>query len=191
MANPEYMRAREMALKAMSIEPSACVGDGQCCTFDVPITKGDMGIIAKDIRSGKISREIVNASIERSKDPERNEKCPFLDPDNKCSIYESRPLVCITWGIGGVFSPSETVVVTSLDNMVADGTLEETGPGRIRNIELKQTTCVPCRFLTAFDTTSVEANDLANAANAFLKPIMKGGRKYSTMDFAKTDLPQI
>ena len=75
--------------------------------------------------------------------------------------------------------------------MVADGTLEETGPGRIRNIELKQTTCVPCRFLTAFDTTSVEANDLANAANAFLKPIMKGGRKYSTMDFAKTDLPQI
>lgn len=191
MANPEYIRAREMALEAMSIEPSSCVGDGQCCTSDVPITKGDMGVIVKDIRSGKIPSEVVNASIERSKYPERSGKCPFLDLSNKCSIYESRPLICITWGIGGVFCPSETVIIDSLDKMVADGTLEETKPGTIRNMELKQATCVACRFLTAFNTTSVKANDLANEANTHIKPIIRGGRKYSTMDFVKTDLPKI
>ncbi len=188
MANPEYMRARELGLSAMSIEPSACVGDGACCTSQVPITKGDIGIIVKDIKSGKISSEVVDAAIARSKDSEKTEQCPFLDNDNRCSVYESRPLVCITWGIGGLPSSMGHV---DLSKMISDGVLEETKPGRIRNMDLEQATCLTCHLITAFDTTSTEANDLANKANTQIIPIIKSGRDYTTTDFVKKELPYI
>ncbi|MEX2007849.1 MAG: YkgJ family cysteine cluster protein [Candidatus Levyibacteriota bacterium] len=188
MANPEYMHARELGLRAMSIETSACVGEGACCTSQVPISKGDIGIMVKDIHSGKISREVIDATIERGKDPERSEQCPFLDIDNKCSIYESRPLVCITWGIGGELSPMGHV---DLSKMIASGELEETGSGRIRNMDLNQATCLTCRLITAFDTTSIEANNLASEANNQVLPVIKKGRDYTTTDFVKNELPYI
>ncbi len=186
MANPEYIHARELGLQAMSIEPSACVADGAaaCCTSEVPITKGDIGIIVGDIRKGKISREVVDAAIVRSKDPERSEQCPFLDSDNRCSIYESRPLICITWGIGGIPLPLA-------DRIDVKGLVEEAEPGRIRNIDLEQATCFTCHIVTAWDTTSLEANRLAADANKQVIPVIKKGRDYTTTEFVKRDLPYI
>lgn len=184
MANPEYMHAREIGLRANAIEPSACVGNGACCTSEVPLTKGDVGIIERDIRHGRISREVVNAAIARSQDPERSEQCPFLDFENRCSIYESRPLICIVWGIGGAPSPAGHI---DLGNLV-----EETGPGRIRNMDLEQATCFQCRLMTAFDTTSVEANELAREASLQTEPVLiKRGREYTTAEFVRKDLPFI
>ncbi len=184
MPNLEYMHAREIGLRANAIEPSACVGDGACCTSQVPLTKGDVGIIIEDIRRGRISREVVDATIDRSQDPERSEQCPFLDTENRCSIYESRPLICIIWGVGGPPSPMGHIDLGDL--------VEKTGPDRIRNMDLEQTTCFKCHLMTAFDTTSVEANKLAREASLQTAPVlMKRGRQYTTTEFVKRELPYI
>lgn len=180
MANPEYMHAREIGLRANSIESSACVANGTCCISDVPLTKGDVEIIVEGIRQGQISRDVIYATIDRSRDSKRREKCPFLNSENKCSIYDSRPLICIVWGIGG--SPHKF----SLEGV------QKAEPGRINNSDLIQQACLECHLLTVFNTTSEEANELAQEARLQAEPVlMEGGRKYTTSEFVKRELPFI
>lgn len=185
MANPEYTRTREMALRANTIGPSACVGDGKCCTPDIPLTKGDLAVIVKNVRRSNIPREVVRETIERSNDLNRQDKCAFLDPDNKCSIYPYRPVTCIVWGIGGL-------PMDKPDYYKAKREWEKSGtPDEYPNVTLEQFTCLGCRFMTAFDATKIEANELAmKASEANTNTLKKkNGEPYALMDYVKTELP--
>lgn len=184
MPNPEYMLAREMALRANEIGPSSCVGNGACCESTTPLVIGDAGLIIRDIRSGKISSETINETISRSQDPKRQTLCPFLNTENRCSIYESRPLTCVVWGIGGLPLDGE-------DYARAIRGWERSGiPDTYPNIDLNQLTCLKCRLSTASNSTKIEANELALKASRFaeIRTERRRGGQYTVSQFVKAEL---
>lgn len=188
MANSEYMRARESALYANSIEPSSCIGDAACCDAEVPVSSGDIGVIIRDIRNGKIARNVIDDAVRRNQDPERNNRCPFLTEGNKCSIYESRPIVCVVWGIGGLPIDEESYQ-QSVNEWKVTGESQQ-----YPNMLLEQSTCIGCRIQTCFNSTSVEANEAALRAPGMAQatyPIMKKGKPYTLTQFVTTELPNL
>ena len=184
MASPEYTLARQTAFRANEIETSSCVGEGACCESTVPLTRGDLGIIISDIRRGKISSKIINEAISRSQDPQRSGRCPFLNPENRCDIYESRPLTCMVWGIGG--DPLDPENYADAVRNYKNG-----GLNRYPNLLLEQNTCISCRMQTAFGSTSIEANELALKACRAIVPLRKKGQDYTILKFVRDGISEI
>lgn len=184
MANAEYISARNMALRANAIANASSCRKAFCCEASVPLTKGDLGIIVKGIRSGEITDDIVSDAIARSQDPEKNKICPFLTSEERCSIYDHRPLTCILWGIGG----------DPIDNKHYNQAVKESrqgGSNTYPNLLLVQSTCLSCRITTHADSTPIEANELASKARSALRYKRKGGKEYTIIDFTRKELPSI
>lgn len=93
-----------------------CSGCGTCCTLPiVPVTDSDLRRLVK--ATGKPAASLVKfytpAEMEFDRDAEvwikfnygkramglrrKNEKCMFLDDNNRCSVYPSRPMTCRTF----------------------------------------------------------------------------------------------
>lgn len=200
-----YLQARNIALEANAIKgASSCIGDSACCTSIVAISNNDMLVITSDIESGKISRGTVENAIERSKMPE-NGRCPFLTDTNLCSIYESRPYQCITWGIGGKPLPKKTYATLVDDwkritesggqiradyEQAAKEWRDEGKPSTVPNLAVEQATCLECRFNTAWNGTPIEANERIREADRIMETANDRLRK-STTRFAREDLPKL
>lgn len=209
--NPNYLQARDMALSANAVEgASACVGDGACCTAEVPIYTSDMLRITQDIQSGDISRQTVSDAIKRANDPSKAAACPFLTDDNLCSIYDSRPYICVAWGIGG--EPMEPnlykKMATSWEeisefegevpkdyNKAAQDWKENGVSSPVPNLCLEQATCLGCRFNTAWEATPIEANETVRQANRLWGKEMskreEGRGRKMIPQFVRNDLPRI
>lgn len=203
----KYMQAREMALAANLVKgASSCVGEGRCCAANVPLSKNDIAIITNDILEGRISHGALDDAIKRSNDPQNN-RCPFLTDNNRCSIYESRPYVCISWGIGGKPVPEysrlveDWVRITNSKEEI-DGNYERAAkewkkdrkPSTVPNLALTQATCLDCRFNTAWEATPIEANEGMIVANLIYREVLRENgekSKRSITLFARVDLPLI
>lgn len=61
-----------------------CKGCGECCSNFLPLTQEEIKLMKK-------------LSKKENKHPLRQDwynRCPFLNNNNKCDIYENRPLIC-------------------------------------------------------------------------------------------------
>lgn len=61
-----------------------CKCCGECCSNFLPLSVKEKKQLQEIVRKRKIK---VNRILEYS-------VCPFLTNENKCSIYEDRPLIC-------------------------------------------------------------------------------------------------
>lgn len=93
-----YDEAREIALIASSLENqkgTLCTeGNANCCTSDAEVVAKDVNHIFEGFRSGILPIEALEVALYRA--ATNDSRCPFLDDDNGCSIYEYRPLICIS-----------------------------------------------------------------------------------------------
>lgn len=93
---------REELLKIYSAVPEGdCSGCGRCCHESVGASFAEAEVIYQDIKS--MPAEKRNQIIERILDYyfdvyQIRMKCPFLSPENRCEIYDSRPLNCRIYG---------------------------------------------------------------------------------------------
>ena len=73
-----------------------CLDCAGCCKGIPPIvTKADVGRIAKDFGMKPADFERQYLTVDEDGDTVMNATpCPFLQPDNKCGIYDIRPKAC-------------------------------------------------------------------------------------------------
>ncbi len=73
-----------------------CLDCAGCCTGIPPIvTKADVTRISKDFGMKPTEFEDKYLTVDEDGDTVMNTTpCPFLQPDNKCQIYEIRPRAC-------------------------------------------------------------------------------------------------
>ena len=65
-----------------------CKKCGSCCSNYLPLSKSEKAKLKNIVKTRKLK------PIERPFDSYPGLTCPFLDNNNKCSIYEDRPLIC-------------------------------------------------------------------------------------------------
>lgn len=79
---------------------SCTKGYGNCCEQggDIVLTKGDTNLILEALADGRIPDSVKQQTIANLSGPNPN-FCPFFNQDQRiCSIYEDRPLVCVSYG---------------------------------------------------------------------------------------------
>lgn len=104
LLDPRYRQVRQTAEQLNSRMPAdhPCQrGNGECCMVrDLAMTMDDLGVIAEGIANEDISQETLHQAM-RNEGDEENQYCPFFDRTNRvCTIYEYRPLVCVSYGMG-------------------------------------------------------------------------------------------
>lgn len=139
----EYHELRRRFLERVSKLPSdfPCrEGLARCCRGEIPITQGDLREIRIGVKRGGIAEDAISAAQDRAR--LRREECPFLDDDNRCSIYNHRPLICIATGIGAIpFKPAVNQFLKVLKKM------EETGEDKgFPTVFCQSTMCNECHI---------------------------------------------
>ncbi len=115
----------------------ACSGCGTCCTLPiVPVTNSDLRRLVK--ATGKTASSLIKfftpAEMEFDRDADvwirfnygkramglrrKNEKCMFLDNNNRCTVYPSRPMTCRTFPYVIDYDDNGNIEVT-LNDIVA------------------------------------------------------------------------
>jgi hypothetical protein len=96
----------ESALEAFSQHfpsntPVACKkGCGHCCVYPVKTPIQMISYIAQHLKESLDKEQMtllkykMRVNIEQRQPPLYRAKCPFLDEDSACTIYEYRPLAC-------------------------------------------------------------------------------------------------
>lgn len=67
-----------------------CKQCGNCCSCILPLSNKEIERIKNYIHKNKINPNTANNILQK----EFVDKCPFLNEQNKCSIYEVRPEIC-------------------------------------------------------------------------------------------------
>jgi Fe-S-cluster containining protein len=102
--NESYIKLRNevLELNATYSDYCLCRGiEGSCCKPDIKMLPEDQEIIVEAIRRGDIPAETIHRAVERARKPGLD-RCAFLGDDNRCTIYEHRPVLCIQHGNGGL-----------------------------------------------------------------------------------------
>jgi|GEM_PF-5125516 len=105
----DYKDLRRSLLQENKLLPSehpCCKGKGNCCERNIPVSEKDVQIISGAIQRGDIPRSVIAQAKERAATSKQN-RCPFLNPRNECSIYPYRPIVCIEARAGGTAHPKQ------------------------------------------------------------------------------------
>lgn len=82
------------------VESGDCAGCGLCCSESVGATYTEsLNIISFIKKNNIMTRKLMDSIVDYYLDVyiKRN-KCPFLDEDKKCLIYDVRPLNCRLYG---------------------------------------------------------------------------------------------
>jgi Fe-S-cluster containining protein len=89
-----------------SITPACHKSCAWCCYLNVDMLEAEAYFIADQVNKkfDKEKRERISIQMKKNREKTRNlapdqkehtrHRCPFLDDDNSCSIYEIRPLAC-------------------------------------------------------------------------------------------------
>lgn len=95
-------RAKALKFNAEAQQYSFCKSiNGGCCVRNVPLIREDKELIKDAVQKKEIPRETMRRAQRRARDKELNE-CVFLGEQGECTIYSSRPVVCINHGNGGI-----------------------------------------------------------------------------------------
>ena len=73
-----------------------CIGCGACCSRFLPLSEKEISDIRSYVKNHKIKQQFHNC-FALARPAQVDMTCPFLDdskPNNKCTIYEVRPLIC-------------------------------------------------------------------------------------------------
>lgn len=100
--------AEKLITKIPADYPCSRCNTSECCqNRKVRLTFFDAQYILEAIKNGEISKKVAEQAWETAKD--RNSRiCPFLNSEtNKCTIYNHRPLVCMTYGYGHIPNQEE------------------------------------------------------------------------------------
>ena len=105
-ANGALHRLRELAqtidrdFAAIRQRHDACMecrsGCSDCCRARLSVTHVEVELMRRGLERlpAKTRRELAD----QARDPQR-EMCPALDPEGRCTIYDSRPLICRSYGV--------------------------------------------------------------------------------------------
>jgi Fe-S-cluster containining protein len=146
-------QAMDQAL-ASATEISCQRGRGKCCDRQVPTTKEDRLRIIKAFKNGDLEDSIRTRALERLKD-KNDKRCPFLDEQNECSIYNERPLICRSFGVAGEVRPGREHKLIMALNM-ADSVRSEQYLGASDTVCMACEECQP-RIPRRFRASVVEA----------------------------------
>ena len=71
-------------------------GCSDCCRARLSITRVEEAFLRRGLARipGSIRKEISLAAQEKTR-----EMCPALDPQGRCRVYASRPLICRSYGV--------------------------------------------------------------------------------------------
>lgn len=96
---PKNLNKVTYALHNAAVERIDCLECANCCKTISPIIMDrDLDNMAKFLRMK--AADILEKYLEMDKDGDyvfRQMPCPFLQDDNRCSIYEARPKACKTY----------------------------------------------------------------------------------------------
>ncbi|MCP4503678.1 MAG: YkgJ family cysteine cluster protein [Deltaproteobacteria bacterium] len=113
----------------------------------------------------------------------QNEKCPFLDGDDECSIYDARPFVCRTQGLALRMDDEEQDLVrfsvkeTNVAACVLNFTEREPEEDDVLDMGSVQAllTAVNAQFCEEFGYPTTERIALAGVADAILQQLVDQG----------------
>ncbi len=103
-----------------------CQNCGACCHckpiaitgIDIKVMAFKLGMSPKDFKKQYTEAYPGDARMSHFK---QEDPCAFLDENNRCKIYESRPAICRLYPlIGGKRIPSECQVINSLLKQLTD-----------------------------------------------------------------------
>lgn len=133
------MKRSTLNKRLNSLLRTQCSGCARCCKEPlVPITHSDLKRIMK--RTGQKPHEIVNfvptSAINFEKDSQywiqfgrkrrvmiltkTSEQCQYLNDQNRCSIYNSRPITCRTFPITIHLDENNRIETASLNRIIKD-----------------------------------------------------------------------
>lgn len=106
-----------------------CVGCGGCCTHSVvPVTDSDVKRIMKftGLEANDVVRFIDQSEVEEDDNKDvwidfsygkrfmvlkrAKDRCKFLDDNNRCTVYEARPMTCRTFPLQVYLNDDETAI---------------------------------------------------------------------------------
>lgn len=130
-----------------------CMGCGGCCTHSVvPITDADVKRIMKHtgLPADKIVRFIDQSEVEKDDQDESwvhlsygkrvmvlqraNDRCKFLDDDNRCTVYTARPMTCRTFPLQVYLNDDNTAI----ENITLNRMIKKTYPLAKENTKSKE-----------------------------------------------------
>lgn len=76
-------------VRDLRTERGTCKGCGECCSRFLPLLPLDMLLLEAEIR-------LSNGGIVHERGP-YDMRCPFLDEEGMCEIYENRPAICAAY----------------------------------------------------------------------------------------------
>lgn len=114
-----------------------CVaGNAECCTADAELISQDIDHLFEAFRSGQLPIEILHEAVARGL--EENARCPFLDDENNCTVYEYRPLICV--GNNTVYMPLNDTYLSRIETIMRRNTSDK----KIRQQWLGNKMCPSC-----------------------------------------------
>lgn len=63
-----------------------CRGCGECCSRFLPLSKRDLGRLARYVADNGIEMHHERGEVDLM--------CPYLGDDRECSVYDARPDIC-------------------------------------------------------------------------------------------------
>ncbi|WP_028828891.1 YkgJ family cysteine cluster protein [Proteocatella sphenisci] len=97
----EIMLTQELSKIYKKVPEGQCSGCARCCHESVGASFAEAQVIYKDLKNmpEKKREALVDALLEYYFDVyQLRKKCPFLNRENRCEIYYSRPLNCRIYG---------------------------------------------------------------------------------------------
>lgn len=95
----EYEVEEKLSQIYESIPSGDCVGCGSCCHESVPLTFFELMRVDEYLKENGLSKELAHGVVHYYfNELTRRDSCPFLNDDNRCRIYDVRPLTCRVYG---------------------------------------------------------------------------------------------
>lgn len=115
----QHLRENAYTISAEQKEKAhpCVIGNAECCTADAEVLTEDIELLLEGFRDGSLPIDILHDAIERAQ--LMDGRCPFLSEENHCTVYEQRPLICIS--NNGLYIPTNEINAMRIDQMRQNG----------------------------------------------------------------------
>ena len=102
-------------VRSLGKQEFECEKCGRCCHLGVPLFLPDLASLNSRVNLSKL-RSVVKVYLSPGQEPPKgirlfldsedsgdgavDTRCPFLDENNRCSLYENRPIACRVFPLG-------------------------------------------------------------------------------------------
>lgn len=160
---------------------------GRICRKGIELLRASAELIYHDIdhlfiafRSGQLPIEILHEAVARGL--EESARCPFLDDENSCTVYEYRPLICV--GNNTIYMPRNDTYLLRIEKIMQRNTSGKKVPQQLLGNKMCQSCHNKCNELPKrHPLANVTIRRLLESQDFLIRLLqIAGGKVYSVED---------